>query len=196
MIRKHVAWILLGLSVALNLTFIGGFVHARMTAQPGFPAEFRPVVGTLDPGNTTLPQPPAQTPPGPGGRRQGLAGPEVVRELNLDDGQTRALRQMVGETRRRSADKVREMAIQRDALVAELRKEKPDQRAMDMAIDRIASLRADVQKESMQAGLRFADTLRPDQRERYRQIILSRTLNLPGTPGSAGPVGRPGEGRR
>ncbi len=196
MTGKHVGWILLGLSAALNVAFIGGFVHARMTAQPAFPAEFRPVVGTLDPGTTPAPQPPVQTPPGPGGRRQGLAGPEVVRELNLDDGQTRALRQMVGETRRRSADKVREMATQRDALVAELRKEKPEQRVIDHAIDRIASLRADVQKDSMQAGLRFADTLRPDQRERYRQIILSRTLNLSGTPGAAGPAGRPGDGRR
>ena len=39
MLRKHLAWILLGLSLALNVAFVGGFVHARYFAEPSPLAE-------------------------------------------------------------------------------------------------------------------------------------------------------------
>lgn len=171
MLRKHLAWILLGLSMTLNVAFVGGFVHARYFAEPSPLADLRPGAG---PG-TSAPIPTLHKGPGPSPQ-------EVARELGLDDGQMLGLRQMIGESRRRAAPVVREMAAQRDALVAELGKERPDGAAIDRALDRIGLLRAQLQKDAVHAALRYAETLPAEQRERFRRAMVQRAMGLQGLP--------------
>lgn len=168
MLRKHLAWILLGLSAALNVAFIGGFVHARYIAEP---------VPLSDPRTISLPTGPTQIPnvgkPSPGPSPQ-----EAARELGLNEGQLRGLRQMLAEQRRRAMPVFREMTVQRDALVAELGKDRPDAAAVDRALDRIGQLRTQLQKDNVQAALRFADTLPAEQRERFRRSMVNRAMGM------------------
>lgn len=180
MLRKHLAWILLGLSAALNVAFVGGFVHARYFAESSPLADLRPGLG---PG-TSAPMPTINTPPA------GQTPQQLVRELGLNDGQVRSLRQMIGESRRRALPVVREMAEQRDALVAELGKDRPDNAAIDRALDRIGHLRAQLQKDAVHAALRYAETLPAEQRERFRRVMVQRAMGLQGLPGG------PRDGRR
>lgn len=168
MLRKHLAWILLGLSAALNVAFIGGFVHARYVAEPVPLVDSRPI---------SWPAGPTQIPnigkPAPGPSPQ-----EAARELGLNEGQLRGLRQMLAEQRRRAMPVFREMTVQRDALVAELGKDRPDAAAVDRALDRIGQLRTQLQKDNVQAALRFADTLPAEQRERFRRSMVNRAMGL------------------
>ncbi len=164
MLRKHLAWILLGLSAALNVAFVGGFVHARYFAEPPPLAGVGPV--------TPVPMPAI-----------GKAGPvpspqEVARELGLNEAQMRALRQVLAEQRRRAVPAVREIATQRDALVAELAKEKPDPAVVDRALDRIGQMRTQLQKDNVQAALRFAETLPAEQRDRFRRLMVNRAMGM------------------
>lgn len=178
MLRKHLAWILLGLSAALNVAFVGGFVHARYFAEPSPLADLRPGPGVSAPMPTI-------GRPGPGATPQ-----ELVRELGLNDGQVRSLRQMIAESRRRALPVVREMAQQRDVLVGELGKDRPDAAVIDRALDRIGQLRAQLQKDAVHAALRYAETLPVEQRERFRRVMVQRAMGLPGlSPG-------PRDGRR
>ncbi len=168
MLRKHLAWILLGLSATLNVAFIGGFVHARYVAEPTSPVDSRPF---------SLPTGPVPMPtigkPGPGPSPQ-----EAVRELGLTEAQTRGLRQMLAEQRRRAIPVLRDMTAQRDVLVAELGKDKPDAAAVDRALDRIGQLRTQLQKDNVQSALRFSETLPAEQRERFRRAMVSRAMGL------------------
>ena len=172
MLRKHLAWILLGLSVTLNLAFVVGFVHARYFAEPSPMSILRPGSGI----DTSAPMPTFNK-PGPGTSPQ-----EVARELGLSDGQMRGLRQMIAEQRRRAGPVVREMVQQRDLLVAELGKERPDATAIDRALDRIGQLRTQLQKDGVQAALRFADTLPAEQRDRFRRVMVNRAMGQQGVP--------------
>lgn len=172
MLRKHLAWILLGLSVALNVAFVGGFVHARYFAEPAPLADLRPGVGPGAPAPM-----PTISKPGPGASPQ-----EVARELGLSDGQMSGLRQMLAEQRRRAAPLAREMVVQRDALISELGKDKPDGALIDRALDRIGQLRTQLQKDNVQAALRFSETLPAEQRERFRRLMVNRALGQQGPP--------------
>jgi uncharacterized membrane protein len=154
--RNRWLWILLGLSVALNVAFVGGFVYARFLAPQSVavsgPEAAAPVVGP--------PVPVAQ----------------LVRELALDDEQRRRLRTSLQEMRRAAAPRVREQLALRDAVVAELRKPQPDTASIDRSLERAGALRSAVQKDVLRISLQFAATLRPDQQERFREIIVARTL--------------------
>ena len=169
MLRKHLAWILLGLSVALNVAFVGGFVHARYFAEPSPLVDLRPGAG---PGTPT-PIPTIGKPSGPVPSAQ-----EAARELGLNDGQMRGLRQVLAAQRRRAVPVARELAMQRDALVAELRKDTPDAAAVDRALDRIGQLRTQLQKDNVQAALRFSETLPAEQRERFRRLMVNRAMGI------------------
>lgn len=168
MLRKHLAWILFGLSAALNVAFIGGFVHARYGAEP---------VPLIDSRPMSLPTGPTQMPtigkPGPGPSPQ-----EVARELGLTEGQMRGLRQVLAEQRRRAVPVVREMVVQRDVLVAELGKDRPDAAAVDRTLDRIGQLRTQLQKDNVQSALRFSETLPAEQRERFRRLMVNRAMGI------------------
>lgn len=166
MLRKHLAWILLGLSLALNVAFVGGFVHARYFAEPPPLADLRLGAGTPAPIPTI-------------GVPKSVPSPQgAARELGLDEGQMRGLRQMLAEQRRRAVPVVREMAAQRDALVVELAKDRPDAAAVDRALDRIGQLRIQLQKDNVQAALRFAETLPAEQREGFRRLMVNRAMGM------------------
>jgi uncharacterized membrane protein len=115
--------------------------------------------------------------PGPG-----VSPQEVARELGLSDGQTRGLRQMIVEQRRRAGPVVREMVQQRDLLVSELAKERPDAAIIDRALDRIGQLRTQLQKDGVQAALHFAETLPAEQRDRVRRVMVNRAMGQQGVP--------------
>jgi uncharacterized membrane protein len=149
-------WVLLGLSVALNVAFVGGFVYARFLAPQSV------AISGSEAGA------PAVGPPVP------VA--QLVRELALDDEQRRRLRTSLQEMRRAAAPRVREQLALRDAVVAELRKPQPDTASIDRALERAGALRSAVQKDVLRISLQFAATLRPDQQERFREIIVARTL--------------------
>ncbi len=172
MLRKHLAWILLGLSVALNVAFVVGFVHARYFAEPSPLVDLRPGSGVGAPAPM-----PTINKPGPGASPQ-----EVARELGLSDGQLRGLRLMIVEQRRRAVPIVREMVQQRDVLVAELAKERPDATVIDRALDRIGQLRTQLQKDGVQAALSFAETLPAEQRNRFRRVMVNRAMGQQGMP--------------
>ncbi len=172
MVRKHLSWILLGLSLALNVAFVGGFVHARYFSEPSPLADLRPGSGLGAPAPM-----PTVNKPGPG-----PSPTEVARELGLSDGQVRGLRQMIAEQRRRAGPVVREMVQQRDLLIAELGKERPDADIIDRALDRIGQLRTQLQKDGVQAALRFAETLPEEQRDRFRRVMVHRAMGQQGVP--------------
>lgn len=168
MLRKHLAWILLGLSAALNVAFIGGFVHARYVAEPVPLVDSRPISWPTGPTQIpTIGKPvPAPSPQ------------EAARELGLSEGQMRGLRQVLAEQRRRAAPVLREMTAQRDALVVELGKDRPDAAAVDRTLDRIGQLRTQLQKDNVQASLRFSETLPAEQRERFRRLMINRAMGM------------------
>ncbi|MBV9835057.1 MAG: periplasmic heavy metal sensor [Alphaproteobacteria bacterium] len=172
MVRKHLAWILLGLSLALNVAFVGGFVHARYFAEPSPIVDLRPGSGLGSPAPM-----PTVSKPGPG-----PSPAEIARELGLSDGQMRGLRQMIAEQRRRAGPVVREMVQQRDLLVAELGKERPDAAIIDRALDRIGQLRTQLQKDGVQAALHFAETLPAEQRDKFRRVMVNRAMGQQGVP--------------
>ncbi len=150
MIRRNLAWILLGLSLALNVFFVGGFVYARYFDPPW------------------------------GHHRMEM---KWRQELNLDPDQQRAVREAFREMRQRNRPRVQELRQLRRQLVDELRKEKLDFAAIDPMIDRAANLRSDIQKDGLRTAGEIAATLRPDQRERFREVVINRTLAFHGPGG-------------
>jgi uncharacterized membrane protein len=170
MIRRNLAWILLGLSVVLNVFFVGGFVYAQHFGPPWAGGH-----------------PPWQP------RR---ADARLVSELNLDPGQQHTLRQAFREMRRRNAGRVRELVQLREQIVAELRKDKLDPATIDPLLDRVAAVRSDIQKDGLRTASEIAATLRPEQREKFRELVIARTVPRPGPGGRPGMIRRPPEERR
>ncbi len=162
MIRRNLAWILLGLSVALNVFFVGGFVYARhFSERPDWEQRV----------DANLPV-----------------------ELNLDPGQQRTVRQSLREMRQRNFTRLREIRQTRERLVAELRKERTDFGIVDPLIDRVTTLRGDIQKDGLRTADQIGATLRPEQREKFRELVIARTL-VPGTGGRPGQRRQPDERR-
>lgn len=162
-------WVFLGLSLALNVAFVGGFIYARFLApQP-------PLAPATLPGE----QPPS------GGRGM-VPAPQVfqelVRELELDEAQRRRLRQTFVELRRSAEPRFREQQALRDRLIAELGKPQADQAAIGQLLDRMALNRTAIQKDMLRQMTQFAAGLPPDKQERFRQFVLSRTLQQLGLP--------------
>ena len=151
MIRRNLAWILLGLSVVLNVFFVGGFVYAKHFGEH---AEWERRV------DANLPS-----------------------DLNLDPGQQRTLRQSLREMRQRNFARLREIMQVRERIVAELRKDKTDFAAIDPLIDRATTLRGDIQKDGLRTAEQIAATLRPEQREKFRELVIARTMAPGGRPG-------------
>jgi uncharacterized membrane protein len=158
MIRRNLAWILLGLSVALNVFFIGGFFYAR---------HFGPPWGD-----------------GPGhfDRRDDA----TLADLNLDPGQQRTARQALRDMRQRNFARLRELRQVRERVIVELRKERTDFAVVDPLIDRVTTLRGDIQKDGLRTAEQISATLRPEQREKFREFVIARTL-VPGAGGRPGP---------
>lgn len=155
MIRRNLAWILFGLSLVLNIFFVGGFIYAK---------HFGPPWGGHPPWQAQR------------------ADARLIEDLNLDPGQLRTVRQAFRDMRQRNADRVREIMQTRQRLVAELRKDKLDMGAIDPLIERVAVLRSDIQKDGLRTADQISATLRPEQRERFREMLIARTAGLTGPP--------------
>jgi Spy/CpxP family protein refolding chaperone len=168
MIRRHLAWILLGLSLTLNVFFVGGFVYARYYGAP-WGAERGPW------------QP------------QRLDG-RWLEELNLDPAQQRAFRQAFRELRQRNVERARELIQVRRRLMAEMRKDRMDFAVIEPLLDRAAKLRGDMQKDGLRTADQVSATLRPEQREKFREAVSMRALGMPGAGGRPG-LRRPDERR-
>lgn len=149
MIRRNLAWILLGLSLVLNIFFVGGFVYARHFGPPGG---------------------------GDRGQWERRVDANWPGELKLDPGQQRTLRQSLREMRQRNAPRLRELAQVRGQLVAEMRKDKADVGAIDVLIDRATALRGEIQKDGFRTADRIAASLRPEQRDAFREAVIARTM--------------------
>ncbi|MBL8674033.1 MAG: periplasmic heavy metal sensor [Rhodospirillales bacterium] len=169
--RRHLAWILLGLSVVLNVFFIGGFVQARYFGGP-------PQVFAREPGE-----------------RRGPQQVDVPERLNLNATEARGFRDAMRQLRERNVGKARELLQLRERLLTEMRKEKPDFAAVDAMLDRAAVLRSDLQKDGLRTSDKVAASFRPEQRDRFMQFVIARTLN-PGGPGGARPMERRGPAGR
>lgn len=168
MIRRNLAWILFALSLALNIFFVGGFVYAKYYGPPW-------------------------------GAARGPWQPQAVdarwlEALNLDPAQQRSFRQAFREMRQRNAERARELVQVRQRLLTELRRDKYDFATIDPLLERVARLRTDMQKDGLRTADQVAATLRPEQREKFREAVLARAMGPVGMGGRPGR--RPGEERR
>lgn len=164
MIRRNLAWILFGLSLVLNIFFVGGFVYARHYGPPWAPGH-APWQQRVD--------------------------AKWAEELRLDADQQRTFREAFREMRQRNAGRVRELMQVREQLVAELRKDKLDLAAIDPLIERTTVLRSDIQKDGLRAAEQVAATLRPEQRAKFREVMIARTMGPGGRMRRPSPDGRP-----
>jgi uncharacterized membrane protein len=170
MIRRNLAWILFGLSLVLNVFFVGGFVYARYFGPPwGAHA---------------------------GPWQSQRIDARWTEDLDLDATQQRTMRDAFRAMRQRNADRVRELMQLRRQLVSELRKDRLDPAAVDPLLDRTAQLRAEIQKDGLRTADQFAATLRPEQRDRFREKVIARAMAFH-APGSRGGMrNRPPEDRK
>jgi Spy/CpxP family protein refolding chaperone len=167
--------VLLALSLLLNAFVLAGFIYRSWIAPPPFE---RPM------------PPPGQ----PGPRPSALE--TMAHDINLDDGQRRALRGVFDDYAASRRERQREVQKVREQIGAEYRKSTIDMARVDGLIDQLTKLRAEQQKETLHYLAKFEAGLRPDQRERMHQILADR-LSVPWSqrpPGGPGP-GRPGPGR-
>lgn len=168
MIRRNLAWILFGLSFALNVFVIGGFVYTKHYGLP-WGGERGRWIQRLDDN-----------------------WPDA---LKLDESQERAFRQAFREMRQRNAARVGELAQIRQQIVTELRKDELDYTLVDPMIERAAALRGDIQKDGLRTAGQMAAALRPEQRQRFREAVVDRTIAVLG-PGGRSRKPRAAEDRR
>lgn len=155
--------VLLALSLLLNGFFVAGFV-------------FRGLIAPL-PFERHLP------PPGP---RPGSVE-TVTKEVNLDDRQRQALKGMIEQYSAARRDRIREIQMLREQIVAEYKRSPVDQQRAGALIDQLAKLRAEQQKETLRAHAEVAAQLKPEQREQMQRILTERlTLRQSGAPGAPG----------
>jgi hypothetical protein len=167
MIRRNLAWILFGLSFALNVFVIGGFFYTKHYGPP-WGGERGRWIERLD-----------------------NNWPDA---LKLDQNQERAFRQAAREMRLRNAGRVSELAQIRQQIVTELRKDTLDYGLIDPMIERAAVIRGDIQKDGIRTADQMAAALRPEQRERFREAVIARTQAVLGPGGRH--TRRPPEGKR
>lgn len=172
--------ILLGLSLILNCFVLAGFVYRSWIAPPTFEQHM----------------PPPPPPPGP------RANPveALIRDLDLDDSQRNALRDMMDRYSTAQRERLREIQKVREQTAAEFRRPQLDMTRIDGLVDQMTQLRADQWKESLHAVTQLEPQLRPDQRERLHVLLVERFAGAPPPPRPGGPGGPgrppPGPGGR
>ena len=160
--------VLLALSLLLNTFVLMGFVYRSWIAPPQFE---RP------------------TPPPPGQRPSALE--TVTHDLNLDDSQRQALRGVFDQYATTRRERLREIQKLRDQLSAEYRRPTIDMARVDMLIDQLTRLRADMQKETLRSFTQLETQLKPEQRERMHQVLAERLTWPPGPPRPGAPGAPP-----
>jgi Spy/CpxP family protein refolding chaperone len=160
--------VLLALSLLLNTFVLVGFVY-RSWIEP--PALERPM------------------PPPPGQRPSPLE--TMARDLNLDDGQRKALRTVFEQFSTTRRERLREIQKVREQIAAEYKHPTADMARVDTLVDQLTKLRAEQQKEYLGALNQLGAQLKPEQRDRMHQILAERLA----TPfGQRPPGGGPGPG--
>lgn len=135
--KARLPWILLALSLALNIFFIGGAFWVRNT----FPG------------------------PGIAGREQRIEA--IAHEAGLQPAQKEALEAFVKSVRQRGRQLREANQPLIDAAWREMAKPEPDAAAIDAAFERTSANRRAFQRESLQALRSFLVTLTPEQRVRF-----------------------------
>ena len=138
--RARLPWVLLVLSVVLNLAFLGGFAwtrahHARFASGAG------------------------------SGYQQRLE--RAVEGLKLDAGQQQAWNDFVQNVRQRGRGMREANAQLLDSAWSELAKTNPDGAAVERAFEQAGENRRQFQRDTMQSMTRFLATLGPEQRVRF-----------------------------
>lgn len=161
------------LSLLLNAFFVAGFVFRGWIAP--LPFEHR------------LPPPP----PPPGARPTALE--MVVHEVNLDERQRQMLRDVFEQHGQARRERSREMQRVREQILAEYKRIPLDQSRLGPLIDRLGDLRADQQKETVNALAKLEAQLTPEQRQRMHQVLVDRIMSSPWSrpPGGPPPGGPP-----
>jgi Spy/CpxP family protein refolding chaperone len=166
--------VLLGLSLLLNLFVLTGFAYRSWIAPPTF-VERRPpwqAPGGSPPGN----------PPNP--------LEMLAHELNLDDAQRLALRDVFEQYNTGRTERYREMQKVREQMVAELQHVPIDYAKLEPIVDRLSGLRGELQKDNLRVMKQIEPGLRPDQRQRFETMLAERLGGWWGRPG--GPRGSRG----
>jgi len=135
--KAKAPWILLAVSLAFNIFFAVGYVHAkgRMAKRRGFKGRAR----------------------------------IVARKLKLDDRQQQELESIFGEFDQLRKDR----APQRDAFMAELIKDEPDEKLLE---EFMAGEAAKTRRLAKLALMRkFIRLLTPQQREQFVQLVKKRS---------------------
>jgi Spy/CpxP family protein refolding chaperone len=167
--------ILLGLSLLLNTFVLAGFVYRSWIAPPP-PFEDR-----------------MRAPPGPRPSPVEM----LVHELDLDNGQRQALRELFEKYASARRERIQEIQRVREQTATEIRQPQLDLVKIEALIDEVSRLRVEQQKESMRTIAELEPRLRPEQRERMQEILADRFANPPmrmrrhGAPGGGGPPPRP-----
>jgi Spy/CpxP family protein refolding chaperone len=151
-------------------------IAATAMAQPGVPGPQRHPEGPGDgrPGMRAM---------GPrhGGFDGGMGG--LARELNLSAEQRERIAAIRDRVVRRRIHAMADVRIAELDMRRLLRDERPDQRAMDAQIDRIASMRAQIAKARVAAMFEMRAALTADQRDKLREL---REMGPMGGPGMRG----------
>jgi Spy/CpxP family protein refolding chaperone len=167
--------LLMGLSLLLNCFVLAGFVYRTWIAPPSLEHLMPP-------------------PPRPGGPLE-----IMMQELNLNDAQRKALHGLMEKNIADRREHFREIQKAREEISDEVKKENVDLAKVDALVEKVSTLRLEVQKMNLHAILELGPELTPDQRERMHQILAERFLGFPppgGRPGERRPPGPPpGQGR-
>jgi len=156
--------LLLGLSLLLNCFVLAGFVYRTWIAPPAVERMQLPA-------------------PRPGGPLE-----IMVQELNLDENQRKALRELIEKNTADRRQHFHQIQEAREEISNELKKDSVDLAKVDALVDRVSGLRAEVQKMNVHAILELSAQLTPAQRERMHEILAERFLGF-------GPAARPGAPR-
>lgn len=124
----------------------------------------------------------------------GPGGPALAKELNLTAEQKKKLEDIRFSQQRKAVSMRADVQVAEMDLRQLMRAERPDQRAIEAQIDKIADLRATLQKSRVATLLEMRSVLSPEQLKKWRELRTERP-GLGGGPGMMGGRGmRAGHG--
>jgi Spy/CpxP family protein refolding chaperone len=131
--------------------------------------------------------------PGPGRGRGGWSmhhgrlGPMLARELDLTPQQIEKMKATRDAQQRKAIQARADIQIARLDLRKLIQADKPDAKAIEVQIDRIAGLRAGLEKSRVAAMLDFRASLTPDQQKKLRELHdRGPEIHGPGAPQKRG----------
>jgi len=111
-------------------------------------------------------------PPGPPGYRSPLDA--LSQDLELDDRQKQALKDLFEQYSTARRERFREIQKVREAMAAELQKPEFDMTKVEALVEQMTRLRAEQQKENLRSISELSPHLRPEQREELHKILAER----------------------